>query len=211
MGLYNNIKAKERTADELQKQLSQSTKCLRLIAENALRSLETNSLIPALLLCHRNIVCLVLGFRWRQEKEILQWNYVPFTEGFSCNCDVIFLYYKGNQQNMLGILEITQREPSIYSINNYVVSCAYLCATAVCFSFAWGHTTSPYLEVQDLILHSTGSCHHWDYWDVKQMPPNFAEQRTENWTACKRKPLVGRNYESKSTSVWPYTLRSCNL
>lgn len=84
-------------------------------------------------------------------------------EGVRYNCHVIFLYYKGNQQGMLGILEITQREPSIYSVNNYVVSCAYLCATAVCFSFARGHTTSPYPEVQGSILHGAGSCHHWDY------------------------------------------------
>lgn len=139
---YNNIKAKEQTGDELQKQLPLSKKCLKLIAENALRSPETNSLIPALLPCRRNIVCLVFVFRWRREREILQWSYVPFTERACFNCHVIFLCYKGNQQGVWGILGTTQREHSIYTANNYVISSAYLCTAAVSFSFAWGFTAS---------------------------------------------------------------------
>jgi len=95
---YNNIKAKEQTGDELQKQLPLSKKCLKLIAENALRSLETNSLIPALLPCRRNIVCLVFVFRWRREREILQWSYVPFTERACFNCHVIFCVTRGTSK-----------------------------------------------------------------------------------------------------------------
>lgn len=96
IGPYNNIKAKEQTGNELHKQLPLRKKCLELIAENALRSPETNSLIPTLLVCCRNIVCLVFIFRWR--REILQWNYVPFMERACCNCHVMFCFTRGTSK-----------------------------------------------------------------------------------------------------------------
>lgn len=105
------------------------------------------------------------------------------------------MYYKGNQQGVLGIWETTQREPSTYSVNNYVISCAYLCTAAVCSSFAWGHTVRLYPEVQDWILQGAARP-HWDRRDVKQMPADFAEQRAENWTGGKREPPAVRKQPS---------------
>lgn len=61
---------------------------------------------------------------------------MPLMEGVLYKCHVVFLFYKGTQQNMLGMLEITQREPRIYSVNNDTVFRAYLCMAAVCFIFA---------------------------------------------------------------------------
>lgn len=75
-------------------------------------------------------------------------------------------------------------------------SCAYLCTAAVCSSFAWGRTASLYPEVQGWILQGAARCCLWDHRDVKQMPADFAEQRTENWTGGKREPPAGRRQPS---------------
>lgn len=157
--------------------------------------------------------CCLLGFSFKMKarKEYFNETLCHSWKELSITAILFFvcLFYKGSQKNILGMLEITQRELRIYSANNDVGFCAYLCTTAVCFSFAQGRTSSLCPKVQALILHNAVSWHPW-YYRHKQILTNFQEKRTENWSDWNIKPLGSRKFVYISLALGTLKLQYLN-